>query len=134
MRLVILGCGKLGSRLAQKLSEAGHQIVVMDRDREPLKQLGPGFRGETLAGTTFIEANIERIFEEKVDVFIAVTDKDNVNIMFTQWIKNKFNVPRVIARVYDPILAGIYRELDLETVCPTNLALETIQSMLKGKE
>jgi len=134
MRLVILGCGKLGSRLAQKLSEAGHQIVVMDRDREPLKQLGPGFRGETLAGTTFIEANIERIFEEKVDVFIAVTDKDNVNIMFTQWIKNKFNVSRAIARVYDPILAGIYRELDLETVCPTNLALEAIQSMLAGKE
>ena len=134
MRVVILGCGKLGSRLAQRFSEAGHHIVIMDRDREPLKQLGPSFKGETLAGTAFIEANIQRIFEEKVDIFIAVTDKDNVNIMFTQWIKNKFKVSRVIARVYDPILAGIYRELDLETVCPTNLALETIQSMLKGKE
>ncbi len=131
MRLVILGCGKLGSRLAQRFSEAGHQIVIMDRDREPLKQLGPNFRGETLAGTAFIEANIQRIFEEKVDVFIAVTDKDNVNIMFTQWIKNKFNVPRVIARIYDPILAGSYRELGLETVCPTNMALEAIQAMLK---
>ena len=134
MRLVILGCGKLGSRLAQRFSEAGHQIVIMDRDREPLKQLGPSFKGETLAGTAFIEANIQRIFEEKVDIFIAVTDKDNVNIMFTQWIKNKFNVSRVIARVYDPILAGIYRELDLETVCPTNMALEAIESMLKSKE
>jgi trk system potassium uptake protein TrkA len=134
MRLVILGCGKLGSRLAQRLSEAGHQIVIMDRDREPLKQLGPNFKGETLAGTAFIEANIQRIFEEKVDIFIAVTDKDNVNIMFTQWIKSKFNVSRAIARVYDPILAEIYRELDLETVCPTNMALEAIQSMLKNKE
>jgi trk system potassium uptake protein TrkA len=134
MRLVILGCGKLGSRLAQRLSEAGHQIVIMDRDREPLKQLGPNFKGETLVGTAFIEANIQRIFEEKVDIFIAVTDKDNVNIMFTQWIKSKFNVSRAIARVYDPILAEIYRELDLETVCPTNMALEAIQSMLKNKE
>jgi trk system potassium uptake protein TrkA len=134
MRLVILGCGKLGSRLAQRLSEAGHQIVIMDRDREPLKQLGPNFKGETLAGSAFIEANIQRIFEEKVDIFIAVTDKDNVNIMFTQWIKSKFNVSRAIARVYDPILAEIYRELDLETVCPTNMALEAIQSMLKNKE
>jgi trk system potassium uptake protein TrkA len=134
MRMVILGCGKLGSRLAKRFSEAGHQIVIMDRDREPLKQLGPSFKGETLAGTAFIEANIQRIFEETVDVFIAVTDKDNVNIMFTQWIKNKFNVSRVIARVYDPTLAGIYRELDLETVCPTNMALEAIQSMLKSKE
>jgi trk system potassium uptake protein TrkA len=99
-----------------------------------LKQLGPSFKGETLAGSAFIEANIQRIFDEKVDVFIAVTDKDNVNIMFAQWMKNKFNVPRVIARIYDPILAGIYRELDLETVCPTNMALEAIQSMLKNKE
>jgi len=131
MRAVILGCGKLGSRLAGKLAEAGHQIVVMDRDREALKQLGPKFKGETLAGRSFIEANIERIFEEKVDVFIAVTDKDNVNILFAQWIRNKFKVQRVIARIYDPVLAGSYRELGLETVCPTNMALEAIQSMLK---
>ncbi len=134
MRVVILGSGKLGSRLASKLSEAGHQIVVMDRDREPLKQLGPNFKGEMLAGSGLIEANIERIFEEKVDVFISVTDKDNVNIMWAQWIRNKFKVPRVIARVYDPILAGLYRQLDLETVCPTNLALDSIQSMLRSKE
>ena len=134
MRVVILGAGKLGSRLACRLSEAGHQIVIMDRDREPLKQLGPNFEGETLAGSGLIEANIQRIFEEKVDVFISVTDKDNVNIMWAQWIRNKFNVPRVIARVYDPILSGLYREFDLETVCPTNLALEAIQSMLKTKE
>ena len=134
MRVVILGCGKLGSRLGRTLSEAGHQIVIMDRDPGPLGQLGPSFKGETLAGSAFIEANIERIFQEKVDIFIAVTDKDNVNIMFAQWMKNKFKVPRAIARVYDPILAGIYREMDLETVCPTNMALAAIQSMLKTKE
>ena len=131
MRAVILGCGKLGSRLASKLAAAGHQIVVMDRDQEALKQLGKSFKGETLAGRAYIEENIQRIFEEKTDVFIAVTDKDNVNIMFAQWIKNKFKVPRVIARIYDPILAGSYRDLGLETVCPTNMALEAIQSMLK---
>jgi trk system potassium uptake protein TrkA len=134
MRIVILGCGKLGSRLAQKLSEAGHQVVVMDRDQEALKKLGPQFKGETLAGSAYIEENISRLFEKKADFFMAVTDKDNVNIMLAQWIKNKFKVPRVIARIYDPILAGSYRELGLETVCPTNMALEAIQSMLKMKE
>jgi trk system potassium uptake protein TrkA len=131
MRVVILGCGKLGSRLARKLVAAGHQIVVMDRDQEALKQLGQNFEGETLVGRAYIEENIQRVFEEKTDVFIAVTDKDNVNILFAQWIKNKFKVPRVIARIYDPILAGSYRDLGLETVCPTNMALEAIQSMLK---
>jgi trk system potassium uptake protein TrkA len=131
VRAVILGCGKLGSRLARKLVATGHQIVVMDRDQEALKQLGQNFEGETLAGRAYIEENIQRIFEEKTDVFIAVTDKDNVNILFAQWIKNKFKVPRVIARIYDPILAGSYRDLGLETVCPTNMALEAIQSMLK---
>jgi trk system potassium uptake protein TrkA len=132
MRAVILGCGKLGSRLATKLSEAGHQVVVMDRDQEALKKLGPHFKGETLAGSAYIEENISRLFEKKADFFIAVTDKDNVNIMLSQWVKNKFKVPRVIARVYDPILAGSYRDLGLETVCPTNMALEAIQSMLRS--
>jgi trk system potassium uptake protein TrkA len=132
MRVVILGCGKLGSRLGIKLSEAGHRITILDRNREALKQLGPNFKGETLAGSAFIEENIQRIFTEKADVFIAVTDKDNVNIMFAQWIKNKFKVPRVIARIYDPILAGSYRDLGVETICPTNLALEAMLSLLKS--
>jgi len=131
MRVVILGCGRLGSRLAEKLSEIGHKIVIMDRNQEALNNLSPQFKGESLAGSAYIEENIQRVFEEKTDVFIAVTDKDNVNIMLAQWIKNKFKVPRVITRVYDPILAGAYRELGLETVCPTNMALEAIQSMLK---
>lgn len=132
MRIVILGCGKLGSRLAERLSEIGHKIVVMDRDQEALNNLSPQFKGESLAGSAYIEENIQRVFEEKTDVFIAVTDKDNVNIMLAQWIRNKFKVPRVITRVYDPILAGAYRELGLETVCPTNMALEAIQSMLRA--
>jgi len=131
MRIAILGCGKLGSRLAAKLSEAGHQIVVMDRNPEALKQLGSNFKGETLAGAVFIEANIERVFQEKVDIFIAATDKDNVNIMFAQWIRNRFKVPRVIPRVYDPIVARSYRDVGLETVCPTDMAFEAIQSMIK---
>jgi len=132
MRIAILGCGKLGSRLAVKLSAGGHQIIVMDRNPDALKQLGTDFKGETLAGSVFIEANIERVFQEKVDIFIAVTDKDNVNIMFAQWIRNRFKVPRVIPRVYDPIVARTYRELGLETVCPTDMAFDEIQSMIKG--
>ncbi len=104
----------------------------MDRNPEALTLLDPHFRGETLAGAIFIEANIERVFQEKVDIFIAVTDKDNVNIMFSQWIRKRFKVPRVICRVYDPILAGSYRGMGLETVCPTNMALDAIESMLKG--
>lgn len=131
MRVVILGCGKLGSRLARKLSEEGHQITIMDRNRDALKQLGPDFKGETLGGAALIEANVQRFFSAPIDVFIAVTEKDNVNIMAAQRAKNEFKVPRVIARIYDPILAGTYRELGLETVCPTNLALQTIESMLK---
>ena len=131
MRVVILGCGKLGCRLADRLFEAGHQVVVMDRDPEALKKLAPKFKGETLAGSAYIEENIQRVFEEKTDVFIAVTDKDNVNIMLSQWVRIKFKVPRVIVRIYDPILAGAYRELGLETVCPTILSLETIQAMMK---
>jgi len=131
MRVVILGCGKLGSRLAEQLSQAGHRIVILDWDRDAFKKMGPNFKGECLTGSGFSEDNMQRAFEEKADVFVAVTDRDNVNIMIAQWVKNKFKVPRVITRIYDPILAGAYRELGLETVCPTHLTLEAVLSMLK---
>ncbi len=131
MRVVILGCGKLGSRLALKLTEAGHQIVVMDRDQEALKKLGPQFKGETLAGSAYIEENIQKILEENTDLFIAVTNNDNVNIMLSQWVKNKFKVPRVILRVYDPVIAGGFRQLGLEIICPTEMSLAAILLMLQ---
>lgn len=131
MRVVILGCGRLGSRLAEQLAEAGHRIVILDWDQDAFKKMSPNFKGECLTGSGFLEENMQRAFEEKTDAFVAVTDKDNVNIMLAQWAKNKFKVPRVIARIYDPIVAGAYRELGLETVCPTGMALEAILSMFK---
>lgn len=132
MKIAILGCGKLGSRLADHLSQAGHTVAVMDRNADALKKLSPNFKGETLAGSSFVEENIAHILREKTDVFVAVTDKDNTNITLAQWARNKFKIPRVIVRIYDPILAGIYRELGMETVCPTNLTLEAVKSILKS--
>ncbi len=132
MRVVILGCGKLGSRLATKLTESGHQVVILDRDSDALKSLGPDFGGECFAGSGLVEENMHRAFDRGADVFVAVTDKDNVNLMMAQWVKNKYKISRVIARVYDPILAGSFRTLDIETVCPTDMALEAMLSLLKS--
>ncbi len=130
MRVVILGCGKLGSRLAVKLSESGNQVVILDRDPDALKMLGLHFRGERFAGSGLVEENISRAFTKGADVFVASTDKDNVNLMMAQWVKIRHKVPRVIARVYDPILAKSFHALGIETVCPTDMALDAMLSLL----
>jgi trk system potassium uptake protein TrkA len=129
MRVVILGCGKLGSRLALKLQDAGHRVIVLDRDPDALKQLGPNFHGERFAGTGLAEENITRALARGADVFVAATDKDNVNLMITQWVKIKHKVTRVIARVYDPILAKSFHSLGIETICPTDSALAEMLSL-----
>jgi trk system potassium uptake protein TrkA len=132
MRVVILGCGKLGSRLAEQLWEMGHRVVILDRDRDAFKKMSANFKGECLLGDGFNEDIMRQAFEEKADVFVAATDKDNINIMMAQWVKNRFKVPRLITRVYDPTVAGAYREeIGLETICPTTLALDLILTTLR---
>ncbi len=132
MRVVILGCGKLGSRLALKLQDAGHRVVVLDRDPDALKLLGQTFHGERFAGSGLVEENMTRAFARGADIFVATTDKDNVNLMMAQWVKIRHKVARVIARVYDPILAKSFHSLGIETICPTDLALGEMLSLLKG--
>lgn len=131
MRVVILGCGRLGSRLGRKLSQAGHRVAILDRDPETRKLLGSEFAGDYIAGSGLVEENLQRAFKEGAEVFVAVTDKDNINIMVAQWVKIKYKVPRVMARIYDPILAGSFRDLGIETVCPTTMALEAMLALLK---
>ncbi len=134
MRAVIVGCGRVGSVLANRLNEEGHQIVVLDRDQQAFRRLSEKFSGERMVGNGLVEEFMRPALGEKTDILFVTTDKDNVNLMMAQWVKQKFKVGRVIVEVHDSVLAGLYKELGLETICPTDLVLKTLMETIQERE
>ena len=131
MRAMIIGCGRVGSVLANRLDEAGHQVLVLDKNQQAFRRLSEKFSGERRVGNGLVEEYVRPALQEKTDILFVMTDKDNINLMISQWVKKKFQVDRVITEVHESILAGLYKELDLETVCPTDLVLKELLQMIQ---
>ena len=131
MRVMIIGCGRTGSLLANQLDEEGHQVVILDKDQQAFRRLSEKFSGDRRVGNGLVEEYVRPALQEKIDLLFVMTDKDNINLMIAQWVKSKFHVGRVIAEVHDSILAGLYKELGVETVCPTDLVLKELLKMIQ---
>jgi trk system potassium uptake protein len=119
MKVVIMGCGRVGARIASLLDHSGNAITVIDTDSRAFRRLPAGFGGETVIGTGIDEDVLRKAGIEEADAFIAVTNGDNRNIMAAQVARLIFEVPMVICRIYDPVREDTYRRLGLTTVCPT---------------
>ncbi|HEV3309729.1 MAG TPA: NAD-binding protein [Chloroflexota bacterium] len=130
MRVVIVGCGRVGSRTAHKLAQAGHDVVVVDSDKDAFSRLRDDFTGTTVSGNAIEQGTLRRAEADKADVFLAATGGDNRNIMTSQMALTMFRVPKVIARIKDPERARIYRELGLEVECRTISGAEAILERL----
>ncbi len=135
MKVVILGSGRLGRRVALKLAkEEENSLVVIDRNIDALQSLGKDFKGKILQSDG---ANMETyidVMKEKPDIFLALTNGDNTNIMAAEIAKQKYKVEKVLARVFDPIRAKAFEELGIEIFCPTTLSEKAIEKMLAGAE
>ena len=129
MRVLIIGCGRVGSVLANRLDEEGYQVVILDKNQQAFRRLSQKFSGERRIGNGLVEEYVHPALKKEVDILFVMTDKDNINLMIAQWVKQKFQVDRVIAEVHDSILAGLYKELGLETVSPTDLMLKELLRM-----
>jgi trk system potassium uptake protein TrkA len=119
MRVVIMGCGRVGARVAGLLDHSGNAIADIDTDSRAFRRLPAGFGGETVIGTGIDEDVLRKAGIEDAHAFIAVTNGDNRNIMAAQVARLIFEVPMVICRIYDPVREDTYRRLGLTTVCPT---------------
>lgn len=122
--IVIVGCGRLGSHLANQLSRVGHSIVVIDSNEETFNDLSPDFSGFRIVGDATQIAVLKQAKLKRADVFFATTHGDNVNLMVAQVARKVFNVPHVLARVFDPRREQVYDQLGIETICPTAVAAE----------
>jgi trk system potassium uptake protein len=126
MNVVVMGSGRVGARVASILDQHGHRVTVVDTNPDAFRRLGEAFGGDTLIGTGIDEDVLRRAGIEDTDVFIAVTNGDNRNIMASQVARTVFDVKHVIVRIYDPVREDTYRRLGLHTVCPTT----TISAMI----
>ncbi|HAX25359.1 MAG TPA: TrkA family potassium uptake protein [Thermomicrobiales bacterium] len=126
MNIVIVGCGRVGARLAGTLDQAGHRVSVVDIQSAALRRLSPEFSGTAVVGTGVDEDVLKLAGIEEADAFFAVTNGDNTNLMAAQLAQKRFQTPQVAARVYDPVRAETYRRMGIYTVCPTT----TIASLL----
>lgn len=124
LKIVILGCGRVGSTLAAMLDQAGHEVSIIDFSSESFQRLSPDFRGETVQGNGVDEEILIRAGIREADAFAAVTNGDNRNIMASQIAKEIFKVKKVMCRIYDPIREETYHELGLETICPTKIGAQ----------
>ena len=125
MRVVIMGCGRVGAYLAALLDKDGHQVTVLDVNPSSFDRLIRSFKGNALLGDGTDEDSLRRAGIAEADAFVALTQGDNRNVMAAQIAKRIFKVPKVVCRIYDPGREELYRTLGLDTFCPTtSVALE----------
>ncbi len=130
MKIIIMGCGRVGAQLASLLDAEGHQLTVLDIDAHSFRRLPPSFGGTALVGDGTDEEMLRKAGIAEADAFVAVTQGDNRNVMGAQIAKNIFNVPRVICRIYDPLRKDVYEALGLEAVSPTTVFAQLLRDKL----
>ncbi len=132
MKVVIMGCGRVGARIASILDHNGHRVTVIDTDSRAFRRLPADFKGDTIIGTGIDEDVLKAAGIERATAFVATTNGDNRNIMAAQVARLVFNVPEVVCRIYDPVREDTYRRLGLTTVCPTTTVSAVILDHVIG--
>jgi len=132
MKVVIMGCGRVGARLAGLLDADGHSVTVLDTISYSFRRLPPDFNGVALVGNGIDQEALKRAGIEEADAFVAVTQGDNRNVMAAQIAKHIFNVPRVLCRIYDPLRQELYNTLGVEAISPTTIFAGVLKKHLES--
>jgi len=131
MKIIVMGCGRVGSQVAQRLSENKHDVTVIDhRDPDASQRLGKDFHGKVIHGLGFDQQALLEAGIETAEGFVAASSSDNANIVAARIARNLYHVPRVVARMYDPRHAEIYRQLGLMTISGTQLGVSRMYELV----
>ncbi len=129
--IIVVGCGRLGAILAGQLSRLGCNVVVVDRDPAAFDNLSGEFSGFQISGDAAELVVLRQAKIDQADCLLAVTRHDNVNLMVAQVAKTVFQVPKVVARVFDPRQQEVYAQFGIETICPTQLSADALLRALQ---
>ena len=130
MKTVIVGCGRVGSVLADSFDRAGHQVIIIDTSTSAFDRLPGSFGGDAVRGDGTDEDTLRRAGAEDADLFIALTEGDNRNVMASQLAAEALGAKQVIAKINDPLRATAYADLGLATLCRTNLMATALSDYL----
>ncbi len=126
MRAIIVGCGRVGAMVAERLAQAGHEVTIIDLASSAFNRLSPDFPGAALRGDGTDEDVLRRAGAEGADYFFALTEGDNRNILAAQMARRNLHVEHVVAKINDPVRAGAYSVLGLASVCRTTMMVEAL--------
>jgi trk system potassium uptake protein TrkA len=130
MRMIVIGCGRMGAGLAQALAQRSHVVTVVDSDPTAFEGLGSAFNGQTVAGVGFDRDVLLQAGITHADGLAALTASDEANVVAARIARQVFHVPRVVARLYDPRKAEIYRRLGILTISTTTWGIQRIAELL----
>lgn len=130
MNVVIVGCGRVGAVLAERFDSAGHQVIVLDTQTQAFDRLPSAFRGSAIRGNGTDEDVLRRAGALGADLFLALTEGDNRNVMAVQVALEELEVKQAIAKINDPVRARAYAHLGIPTLCRTNLMADAVLGFL----
>jgi trk system potassium uptake protein len=133
MKIVIMGCGRVGAQLASMLDGEGNDVTVVDTNKLSFRRLPPKFGGTSLIGSGTDQEVLKNAGIEKADAFVAVTEGDNRNVMAAQIARQIFNVPRVMCRIYDPLRKEVYDMVGIEAISPTTIFAQILKDKLSQR-
>jgi trk system potassium uptake protein TrkA len=134
MKVIIMGCGRVGEQVSRRLDEKGHDVVVIDQDECAGARLGRRFGGRFVLGLGFDQGVLLKAGIKEADAFAATSSSDNANVVAARIARNLFRVPRVVARLYDPRRAEIYRRLGIVTISSTSWGAERIYELITHRD
>jgi trk system potassium uptake protein TrkA len=123
---VVVGCGRVGSAVALRLTAAGWHVSVIDERSETFQRLGDGFPGSTVEGHALDTLTLQAAGIEQADAVVVATNGDNTNVVCAQIAQKRHGIACVVVRILDPARAALYAELGMRTVCPTTAAIDIL--------
>ncbi|MGH9030361.1 MAG: potassium channel family protein [Acidimicrobiales bacterium] len=130
MHVVVVGCGRVGSGLAIGLAETGHRVVIIDKAPSAFRRLPPSWSGESIVGSGFDREVLDQAGAVHAGALAAVTSGDNSNILTARIAREAYEIPNVVARIYDPRRAQIYQRLGIPTVATVTWTIDQVMRRL----
>ncbi|WP_187119019.1 potassium channel family protein [Bacillus marasmi] len=130
MRAIIVGCSHMGAGLAMNLQAKGHEVTIIDREKDAFKKLPKVFHGQTIVGFGIDKKTLEAVQIHLADAVITCTDNDETNALLARIAKNEYRVPQVIARIYDPRKADIYQSFGIQTISSIAWGIQRVTELL----
>src|ERR671934_791990 len=134
MKAIVVGCGRVGSRVARQLDRSGWDVTVVDENEEALNRLGEHWAGGFIVGHGMDIDVLKEAGIEEAHAVVVATNGDNTNLIIGQVAQKRFDIQCVVVRVLDPARADFYHELGLRTVCPTKTAIDVLTDAVRSCE